>query len=159
MKLQADKHRREVIFDVGDWVYVKLCPYRQRSLATKRNEKLAARFYGLFQVLSKVGTVAYKLAIPHTASIHPVFQVSQLRQATGATLSSPTIPSQMNKYLEMITQPKAVLNVRQSNFNGSSHTEVLLLWKDLPSFKATWEDFTTINTQFPDFHLQDKMKL
>ena len=154
MKLQADKHHREVIFDVGDWVYVKLHPYRQRSLATKRNEKLVARFYEPFQVLSKVGTVAYKLAISHTASIHPVFHVSQLCQATGATLSSPTIPSQLNKDLEMIIQPEAVLNVQQSNFNGNSHSEVLLQWKD-----ATWEDFTTINTQFPDFHLEDKVKL
>ena len=69
MKHQTDKHCREVTFEVGDWVYVKLHPYQQRSLTTKRNEKLTARFYGPFQVISKVGTVAYKLALPHTASI------------------------------------------------------------------------------------------
>ncbi|GKB47479.1 putative reverse transcriptase domain-containing protein [Tanacetum coccineum] len=41
MKKQADKHRTALEFEVGDWVYIKLQPYRQRSMAMKRNEKLA----------------------------------------------------------------------------------------------------------------------
>ena len=46
MKHNDDKHHREVTFVVGDWVLLKLQPYRQRSLAKKFNEKLAPRFYG-----------------------------------------------------------------------------------------------------------------
>ena len=74
-------------------------------------------------------------------------------------MNSPTIPSQLNNDLEMILQLEALLNVHQSNSNDSSRTEVLLQWKDLPSFNATWEDFTNITTQFLDFHLEDKVKL
>ena len=46
MKLLADKHRRELTFEVGDWVYLKIQPYRLKSLAKKRNEKLSPRFFG-----------------------------------------------------------------------------------------------------------------
>ena len=44
MKYHSDK-RREVSYEVGDMVYLKLQPYRQRSLATRLNQKLAPRFY------------------------------------------------------------------------------------------------------------------
>lgn len=42
MKQRADVHRRDVEFEVGDMVLVKLCPYRQRSMAKRINEKLSA---------------------------------------------------------------------------------------------------------------------
>jgi len=46
MKLQADKHRSEREFQPGDWVYLLLQPYRQKSMALRRTLKLAPRFYG-----------------------------------------------------------------------------------------------------------------
>ena len=58
MKVQANKHRQKRSFEVGDWVYLKLQPYRQRTLAYKGKWKLSPRYFGLFQVLQKVGTVS-----------------------------------------------------------------------------------------------------
>ena len=62
MKLFADKHRREVSFDLGDQVFLKLQPYRMKSLARKLNEKLNPQYYEPFQICEKLGPVAYHLA-------------------------------------------------------------------------------------------------
>lgn len=87
MKFQADKHRSERSFAVGDWVYLKLQPFVRQSVVTRANRKLAFRFYGPFQILARVGEVAYKLALPATSLIHPVIYVSQLKKALAPSES------------------------------------------------------------------------
>ena len=157
MKAGADNTRRHVEFRVGDMVFLKLRPYRQRSLANRPNQKLAARYYGPFAVLKRIGQVAYHLDLPPTAAIHPVFHVSQLRAAVGTAHSSPTIPPSLTADLELIVEPEALLDVRQQP--TTHEAEVLIRWKNLPEFEATWEKFTAIQSQFPDFNLEDKVKV
>ena len=84
MKKRADLKRREVKYKEGDWVYLKLKPYRQKSLV--------ARYYSPFQIEKEVGLVAYKLILPSHCPIHPVFHVSQLQEARGALKANVEIP-------------------------------------------------------------------
>lgn len=81
MKRQADKKRSERVFAVGDKVFLKFQPYVQSSLAPRANQKLAFKFFGPFTIIEKIGAVAYKLQLPDSAAIHPVFHVSQLKAA------------------------------------------------------------------------------
>jgi hypothetical protein len=83
MKHQADKHQTERHFAEGDWVYLKLHPYVQTSVADQGKRKLTLCFYGPFQVLQKVGKVAYKLDLSSTSRIHNVMHVSQLKKVLG----------------------------------------------------------------------------
>jgi hypothetical protein len=76
----ADKRRRDLSFEVGDHVYLKVSPLR----GTKRfhvNRKLAPRFVGPYPIIQRIGGLAYKLKLPEElAGVHPVFHVSQLRK-------------------------------------------------------------------------------
>lgn len=59
----ANTKHREVQFDVHDWVYLKLRPYRQSPLGKHLHPKLAPRFICPFQIVAKVGSVAYKVEL------------------------------------------------------------------------------------------------
>lgn len=83
MKVQADKRRSERSFEVGDWVYLKLQPYRQSSVMARPSQKLAARFFGPYQITKRVGSVAYVLQLPPNSKIHSTFHVSMLKKHRG----------------------------------------------------------------------------
>jgi hypothetical protein len=82
MKVQADKHQVERVFQVGDRVLLKLQPYVQNSVVSQAHLKLAFKFFGPFKALQRLGSVAYKLELPATALVYPVFHVSQLKPFT-----------------------------------------------------------------------------
>lgn len=93
MKRMADSHRRDLSFQVGDWVYVRLRPYRQTSLRPTYS-KLSKRFYGPCQVEERVGQVAYRLKLPPSSKIHPVFHISLLKAHVGPPpQTSPALPA------------------------------------------------------------------
>ncbi|TXG60604.1 hypothetical protein EZV62_015177 [Acer yangbiense] len=159
MKMYADAKRHNLEFAVWDLVFLKLRPYRQISLAQRRYDKMVARFYGPFKVLAGIGKVAYKHELPPTAAIHPIFHVSQLRQALGVTVSVPTLPPQLSTDLELVVVPESLLGVRPKSVATPGHMEVLIKWKSLPTFEATWEDYLAIVNQFLEFHLGDKVNV
>lgn len=92
MKKFVDAYRRELSFSPGDHVLLKLRPFRLKSLACRPNEKLAPRFYGPFEVLEKIGEVAYRLKLPVDVRIHFVFHVSQLKPFKGDALQYQPLP-------------------------------------------------------------------
>jgi hypothetical protein len=81
MKQQADQHHSEREFEVGDWVFLRLQPYKQMSLKQqKKDNKLAPKYYGPYKVLQRIGSMAYKLELPPSSRVHPVFHVSCLKK-------------------------------------------------------------------------------
>ena len=78
--------RRPLEFEVGDHVFLKVMPKRGVVRFGKRG-KLLPRFVGPFEILERVGTVAYRLALPSSMSgVHEVFHVSILRKYTQIQL-------------------------------------------------------------------------
>jgi hypothetical protein len=79
-KSYADHRRRELCFEVGDFVYLKVSPMRGLCHFKVRG-KLALRFIGPFKILEKRGEVAYQLELPPQLSdVHDMFHVSQLKK-------------------------------------------------------------------------------
>ena len=81
-KSYADVRRRPLEFEVGDHVFLKVVPKRGVVRFGKRG-KLSPRFIGSFEILKRIGTVAYRLALPPSMiGVHEVFHVSMLRKYT-----------------------------------------------------------------------------
>lgn len=157
MNQQADRQCRDIQFHVGDMVFLKLQPYKFKTLAQTPTEKLSPRFYGPFEVLARIGPVAYKLALSPFARIHPVFHVSQLKKAViTPNMNVISIPDGLTGDFELTVEPEGVLQV-QKLLNGE--LKLLIKWKHLPSSEHSWEIYNTIVTQFPYFHLEDKVSL
>lgn len=126
MKGVADAQCRDVHFEVGDLVYLKICLYQQHSLAIRTNENLAPRFFGPYKVLAKIRHVVYRLQLLDSMTIHPMFHVSQLHRAIGTSLASVDIPPQLSEEFEMLVEPAAVLDLQTCS---PRQVEVLIRWE------------------------------
>lgn len=117
--------------EIGDQVLVKLQPYRHSSVALRKNNKLWMRYFGPFNIIDKIGVVAYKLQLPETTRIHPIFHVSQLKVFKGLTIV-PYLPLPLTTVEEgPVIQPAAVLSTR-SILKGAQVVEQLLVkWSDM----------------------------
>ena len=81
-KSYADKRRQPLEFEVGDHIFLKVMSKRGVVRFGKR-EKLAPRYIGPFEILERLGTIAYRLALPSSfSSVHDVFHVSMLQKYT-----------------------------------------------------------------------------
>jgi len=138
---------------VGDLVYVKPQPYRQTSVALRSCHKLAAKYFGPFPILARVGKVAYRLQLPSTAKIHSVFHISQLKKHVGSAAVQPYLPEVDDEGL-LQAQPLAILDKRLGRQGNHVVVYVLVQWSHRPKEEATWELYSDIERRFPHFDLQ-----
>ena len=81
-KSYADVRRRPLEFEVRDHVFLKVMPKRV-VVRFGRHGKLLPRFIGPFEIFERIGSVAYRLALPPSMlGVHEVFHVSMLREYT-----------------------------------------------------------------------------
>jgi hypothetical protein len=78
-KIYADKGRTHREFKFGDHVFLKV-KTNISSLKLGNCSKLAARYCGPFEILERIGPVAYMIALPASMSVHNVFHVSLLKR-------------------------------------------------------------------------------
>ncbi|WMV35274.1 hypothetical protein MTR67_028659 [Solanum verrucosum] len=126
-------------------------------LVVRKNLKLASKFYGPYQIVQKLGLIAYRLKLPTTAKIHPVFHISQLkRKVRGQKIPSidPHICSPEGQPLVGLV---VVLDRRMIKKGNKAVVQILVQWANLLPEEATWEDYQFIRSQFSNFvDLEDK---
>jgi hypothetical protein len=146
-----DHRRRELSFEVGDFVYLKMSPMGGLRHFKVRG-KLAPRFIGPFKILEKRGEVAYQLVLPPQLSdVHDVFHVSQLKKCLhvpeeqfhmedfdAKELSYQEYPIKILETSERVTWNK---KIRMCKVQWSHHTKE----------EATWEREEELNAEFPSF--------
>ncbi|XP_004293096.1 PREDICTED: uncharacterized protein LOC101292670 [Fragaria vesca subsp. vesca] len=151
MKKYYDLKHTERKFEVGDLVYLKLQPYRQQSAHKRVFHKLSAKYFGPFEVLEKVGSVAYKLKLPAYAKIHDVFHVSLLRKKLGANVTAEAHLPHLSEAGTVKWEPEAVLQTRLVKRRGEAAAQWLIKWMGAEAEDATWEFADHITRRFPEF--------
>ncbi|KAA8514958.1 hypothetical protein F0562_018255 [Nyssa sinensis] len=126
MKQQVDFKRRDIEYQVGDFVFLKLHPYRQQSVFKRAYQKLASRFYGPYQIEEKIGKVAYKLNLSLGSRIHPVFHVSLLKKKLGDTIVASTELPPLVEDGHVLMEPEAILDTRWIKKGSKFVTESLI---------------------------------
>ena len=72
----------EIIIAV-DHVFLWRQNYKQTSLKSHGHHKLTPKFYGPYHIIKLISPVSYKIVLPTTSKIHPVFHVSCLKKVVG----------------------------------------------------------------------------
>jgi len=147
MKDQADKHRVEHEFAVGDCVYLKLQPYVQQLVQHRSNHKLSFKYFGPYLVLQRVGKVAYKLQLPPSSHIHPVVYVSQLKKALP-----PEVHVSKDEQLHCLTMDLSsttpqVCDLCLKKVGHAVIPQALVQWHPWPDEWARWENLHHLSNQ------------
>nr|GEW67033.1 reverse transcriptase domain-containing protein [Tanacetum cinerariifolium] len=109
-KSYVDKRRKPLEFSVGDHVLLKVSPWKGVVRFEKKG-KLAPRFVGPFEIVEKVGPVAYRLRLPEELNgVHDTFHVSNLKKClTDLTLQVPLDEIQVDAKLNIVEEPVEIL--------------------------------------------------
>jgi hypothetical protein len=157
MKQQADQHRSERSFEVGDQVFLRLQPYKQMSLKkAKKDNKLSPRYYGPYKVLQKIRTMAYKLELLASLQVHQVLHVTCLKKVIGDKILVQTIFPELDEEGKIILEPESVTDTRIFQLRNRSILEYLinggnyrlknplgkmsLLYRSIPSYSSVMDN-------------------
>ena len=149
-KSYADNRRRDLQFEIGDQVFLKISPWKG-VLRFGKQGKLSPRYIGPYEIVSKVGPVAYKLKLPPELSrIHDTFHVSMLRKY----IPDPSHvlreqPVQLKENLTYEEIPVQIVDRKEQVLRTKVIPLVKVLWKNHEREAATWEPEAQMRHQYP----------
>ena len=153
-KSYADKRRSNLEFQVGDYVLLKVSPWKGVIRFRKRG-KLGPRFIGPYKVIARVGKVAYRLELPDELSlIHNTFHVSQLRKCVvDETAVIPLEDIQIDERLNYVEKPIAILERKTKALRNKTINLVKVQWQHRKGSEWTWEPECEMRAHYPDLFL------
>ena len=154
MKVMADQHKTEKSLQIGDWVWLKLQCYIQTSVSSRGIMKLEPKYFGPFLILDKVGQVAYKLAFPAKAMIHPAVHISQLKSFHGQLPQQPYFCKWMRGIIiDPVLTPYKILAGRKAKRQKRPIVQYLVQWVNHIKEQATWMFVDVLKTKYREFQL------
>ena len=119
-------------FQVGDKVLLKLAPQIWNKISSKTRQRgLIPNYDGPFEVIKRVGHVAYMLKLLERLKLHPTFHVSFLK-SYHEDLDAERV--QFDQEVEKILDHRTMGHSRKNR-----RTDFLVQWKETSETKATWE--------------------
>ncbi|KAL0556085.1 hypothetical protein IC582_004592 [Cucumis melo] len=149
-KSYADKRRRNLEFQVGDQVFLKLSPWRG-VIRFGRKGKLSPRYIGPYQITERVGPAAYRLELPiELARIHDVFHVSMLRKyIPDPSHVLQDQPVELKEELSYVEEPVQILDKKEQVLRNKTIPLIKVLWRHHGTEEATWEPEYQMKKSYP----------
>jgi hypothetical protein len=147
----ADTRRRELSFEVGDFVYLIVSPIRGvRRFGVKG--KLAPRYIGPYQILARRGEVAYQLSLPENLSVvHDVFHVSQLKKCLRVPEEQLLVEGlEVQEDLTYIEKPMQIIETADRVTRRKTIRMCKVRWGHQSEEEATWEREDDLMAKYPE---------
>ena len=155
-KSYADKRRRELTFNIGDFAYQKVSPLKGMQRFQLRG-KLAPRYVGPFKVLGRRGEVSYQLELPEEMSaVHDVFHISLLRKCLEVPEKTEVFKNIDHRSVDInkdLTYREVPIRILEEAFRTTRTRSIKFLkiqWSNHTEEEATWEREDYMRTEFPD---------
>ncbi|XP_070050311.1 uncharacterized protein [Nicotiana tomentosiformis] len=135
---------------VGERIFLRVSPMMGVMRFDKKG-KLSPRFIGPFEIVERVGEVAYNLAFPPSLfAVHPLFHVSRLRKYYGDLSYVLDFSSiQLEKDLTYVEEQMDILDRQIRKLSSKNIASVKVQWRGHPVEEATWETEHNIRSRYP----------
>ncbi|GKE21107.1 putative reverse transcriptase domain-containing protein [Tanacetum coccineum] len=149
-KSYADKRRKLLEFEVGDRVLLKVSPWKGVVRFGKKG-KLAPRYVGPFEILERIGLVAYRLRLPEElSSVHDTFHVSNLKKyLADANLHVLLNEIKVDKTLCFVEEPVEIMDREIKKLKRKKITLVKVRWNSKRGPEFTWEHEDQMRIKYP----------
>ncbi|GJR97448.1 putative reverse transcriptase domain-containing protein [Tanacetum coccineum] len=149
-KSYADNRRKPLEFEVGDRVMLKVSPWKGVIRFGKKG-KLAPRYVGPFEILERIGPVAYRLRLPEELSgVHDTFHVSNLKKCLAdASLHVPLGEIKVDKTLRFVEEPVEIMDREVKSLKRSRIALVKVRWNSKRGPEFTWEREDYMKSKYP----------
>ncbi|KAG8473291.1 hypothetical protein CXB51_035413 [Gossypium anomalum] len=158
-KSYADLKRRDIEFNVGDRIFLKVSPWK-KVLRFGRKGKLSPRFIGPYEIIERIGPVAYRLALPpELEKIHNVFHVSMLRRyRSNPSHVIPHTKIEVQPDMTYSEEPVKILAWEIKELRNKRVPLVKVLWHRHGVEEATWETEESMRSQYPNLFSGNKFR-
>lgn len=159
-KSYSDQGRRDMEFWVGDKVLLKVSPMKGVMRFGKRG-KLSPRFIGPYEIIEKIGKLAYRLLLPtELEKVHDVFHVSQLKRYNpdkSHVLQPEKIT--MDENLTYEEKPIKILDSKIRSTRKRDIKMVKVLWQNEQYEEATWETKEEMKKKYPELFIDEDVEV
>ncbi|GJS36284.1 putative reverse transcriptase domain-containing protein [Tanacetum coccineum] len=149
-KSYVDYRRKPLEFEVGDRVLLKVTPWKGVVRFGKKG-KLAPRYVGPFEILKRIGLVAYRLTLPEELnSVHDTFHVSNLKKCLAdANLHVSLDEIKVNKTLRFVEEPVEIMDREIKKLKRRKVALVKVRWNSKRGPEFTWEHEDQMRIKYP----------
>ncbi|GKB03595.1 hypothetical protein Tco_0831738 [Tanacetum coccineum] len=142
--------RKPLEFEVGDRVLLMVSPWKGVVRFGKKG-KLAPRYVGPFEILERIGLVAYRLRLPEELnSVHDTFHVSNLKKCLAdANLHVPLDEIKVDKTLCFVEEPVEIMDQEVKKLKRRKIALVKVRWNSKRGLEFTWEHEDQMRIKYP----------